>query len=399
MVERSKEDLEYPDEVDTPVDQLAKTRRFMGCPSFSSGYDKSVNPKHKWRYERFLHPHACVAASLYCPTIATPTSIIIIHKTKAIIRFMFFNADDVRWFQPVDLFTKKGCKGNIKKSLGTHGYMKCLFDNPLSQADTSRGPKKHIKRLAAPKNWYLSKLGGIYAPHPSSGPHKIRECLPIIILIRNLLKYALSYDEAKMIAKKRLIRVDGKIRTDMFFPCGFQDVIYIEKTNSYFRLLYDVKGRFVPHTISAEEASYKLCRVKKIAVGLRGIPYATTHDGRTIRFIQPDVKVNDTVRVDIETGKILDILKFDVGQKVMVTGGHSIGRVGTIIHREKHPGSHEIVQIRDARKNVFATLVSNVFVIGSSEKFWITLPKQKGIRVPIMEDLAQRFERQTRANV
>ncbi len=26
----------------------------------------------------------------------------------------------------------------------------------------ARGPKKHLKRLAAPKHWMLSKLGGIF---------------------------------------------------------------------------------------------------------------------------------------------------------------------------------------------------------------------------------------------
>ena len=35
-----------------------------------------------------------------------------------------------------------------------------------------RGPKKHMKRLAAPKSWMLEKLGGVYSCKPSSGPHK-----------------------------------------------------------------------------------------------------------------------------------------------------------------------------------------------------------------------------------
>lgn len=32
------------------------------------------------------------------------------------------------------------------------------------------------------------------------------------------------------------------------------DVIAIEKTGEYFRLIYDVKGRFTVHRITAEEA-------------------------------------------------------------------------------------------------------------------------------------------------
>ncbi|KAF9350376.1 40S ribosomal protein S4, X isoform, partial [Mortierella sp. AD094] len=53
--------------------------------------------------------------------------------------------------------------------------------------DDARGPKKHLKRLNAPKHWMLDKLTGTYAPRPTAGPHKLRECLPLIILLRNRL--------------------------------------------------------------------------------------------------------------------------------------------------------------------------------------------------------------------
>lgn len=52
--------------------------------------------------------------------------------------------------------------------------------------------------------------------------------------------------------------------------------------------------------------------------------------------------------VDIETGKIKDFLKFEVGNLAVVTGGHNAGRVGVILNQERHPGSHTIVNIRDA---------------------------------------------------
>ncbi len=84
-----------------------------------------------------------------------------------------------------------------------------------------RGLRKHLKRLHAPKHWMLDKLGGVFAPKPSSGPHKTRECLPMIIFLRNRLKYALTYVEARKICKQRLIQIDGRVRTDFLFPAGF----------------------------------------------------------------------------------------------------------------------------------------------------------------------------------
>lgn len=59
------------------------------------------------------------------------------------------------------------------------------------------------------------------APRPSTGPHKLRECLPLIIFLRNRLKYALTGDEVKKICMQRFIKIDGKVRTDITYPAGF----------------------------------------------------------------------------------------------------------------------------------------------------------------------------------
>jgi len=241
----------------------------------------------------------------------------------------------------------------------------------------ARGPKKHLKRLAAPKSWLLSKLGGVWAPRPSTGPHKLRESLPLSLALRNRLKYALTRREVIMIVMRRAIEVDGKIRTDINYPAGFQDVLTIAKTNEQFRLLYDVKGRYVLHRIDPKEAAYKLCKVvkksraKKATMGsnpfqtgqAKAIPYVVTHDGRTIRYPDPAINVDDTIKFDIKTSKISGHLKFEVGHTAMVTRGANIGRVGVVVSKEKHPGSFEIVHLRDKKGNEFATRVSNVFII------------------------------------
>lgn len=61
----------------------------------------------------------------------------------------------------------------------------------------------------------------LQAPRPSTGPHKLRECLPLIIFLRNRLKYALTGDEVKKICMQRFIKIDGKVRTDITYPAGF----------------------------------------------------------------------------------------------------------------------------------------------------------------------------------
>jgi ribosomal protein S4E len=267
----------------------------------------------------------------------------------------------------------------------------------------------------------LGKLGGIWAPRPSSGPHKLRESLPVSLILRDKLKYALTRRETLMIVMRRHVQVDGRIRTDMNFPTGFMDVIELPKTGDRFRVLYDVKGRFVLHTLADDEkgnanpeAKFKLCRVQKLAIGSKAsvgrnpfakgqaaaIPYIVTHDGRTIRYIDPVVKVNDVVKVDIATGKVVGHLKFEVGMVAMVTRGANTGRVGEITRIEKHPGSYEIIHLRDKKGADFATRVANVFVIGTSAKdgLAISLPKGKGIQLSIVEERDLRMKKLAKAN-
>ncbi|KAI0287845.1 hypothetical protein BC826DRAFT_1108181, partial [Russula brevipes] len=143
------------------------------------------------------------------------------------------------------------------------------------------------------------------------------------------------------------------------------DVLSIEKSDEYFRLLYDAKGRFVIHRITAEEAGYKL------------------------------LKVNDTVRFDLTQNKISGIVKFDTGNLVMITGGRNMGRMGSIVHREKHIGDFDIVHVKDALDRTFATRITNIFVIGEGTKPWISVPKGKGIKLTIAEERDVRRKRAT----
>jgi len=268
----------------------------------------------------------------------------------------------------------------------------------------ARGPKKHLKRLNAPRHWMLDKLGGTWAPRPSAGPHKLRECLPLSLILRNRLRYALTRREVLQIVMRKSVKVDGNVRTDINYPAGFQDVVTLPKTSEQFRLLYDVKGRFVLHRINPEEASYKLVRVQqlnkanKASIGRNPfhtgqastIPYVVTHDGRTIRFADPHFRVHDTLKLDIATGRPVGHIKFEVGQLAMITRGANIGRVGTVVSVEHHPGSFDIAHMKDRRGHTFATRKGNVFIIGDGAKPAISLPKAKGVKLSVIEERDQK---------
>ncbi|XP_067129041.1 pre-rRNA-processing protein TSR1 homolog isoform X2 [Centruroides vittatus] len=141
-------------------------RRFEACPIFS---DHNFGKNHK--FERFLQHDTASVASFYAPIIFPPNPVLVfkkgslkliatgsvlnadpnriiikrvvlsghpfkINRKSAIVRYMFFNRDDILWFKPVELRTKYGRRGHIKEPLGTHGHMKCIFDKQLMSQDT-----------------------------------------------------------------------------------------------------------------------------------------------------------------------------------------------------------------------------------------------------------------------
>lgn len=153
----------------------------------------------------------------------------------------------------------------------------------------------------------------------------------------------------------------------------------------------------------------KLCKVKRVQLGAKGIPYIVTHDGRTIRYPDPAIKVNDTIKLllpqttippatagapnptAVEISHRIDgFLKFEVGNLVMVTGGRNMGRAGTIVHKERHIGGFDIVHVRDVQGHDFATRLSNIFVIGKGPKPWVSLPRGSGVKLSIAEERDQR---------
>lgn len=68
-----------------------------------------------------------------------------------------------------------------------------------------------------------------------------------------------------------------------------------------------------------------------------------------------------------------------------------MGRVGTIVSRERHPGSFDIVHVRDTTGHTFATRLHNVFIIGRGTKAYISLPRGKGVRLTRAEERDKRI--------
>lgn len=81
----------------------------------------------------------------------------------------------------------------------------------------------------------------------------------------------------------------------------------------------------------------------------------------------------------------------------MATGGNNIGRYGVIVRTEHHPASFDIVHVKEANGNMFATRSQNLFVIGQGQNAAISLPKGKPYKLSILEEKAERLARKDKA--
>lgn len=59
-----------------------------------------------------------------------------VRKRFGVVKHLFYDPQDVRWFKPAELVTKHGLRGHIREPVGTHGLFKAVFSAPITQNDT-----------------------------------------------------------------------------------------------------------------------------------------------------------------------------------------------------------------------------------------------------------------------
>merc|ERR1712032_1775719 len=93
------------------------------------------------------------------------------------------------------------------------------------------------------------------------------------------------------------------------------------------------------------------------------------------------------VKVNIGSGKVDDVFKFEIGCNVIVINGKNRGRYGRLESIQRHPGSFNIVNLRDADGHSFATRLGNVFALSKSgEDIQQSMPTGRGVKLTIIQE-------------
>jgi len=201
----------------------------------------------------------------------------------------------------------------------------------------------HLKRIAMPKNWPLPRKGKKkFVPYG-------KNAIPLLVIVRDMLKITHTKKETKKILQEGIVLVDNKTRKDERFPVGLFDIIAIPKLKKAYRLVIK-GGKFCLEEI--KETNMKTCKVigkkilrnKKIQINL--------YDGKN--FIHnKEVRVGDSVIVDLAQNKVVGHLPLKEGCKVIVVSGSHAGFVGSVekISKKVTVKNSKIIEI--PRKNLF----------------------------------------------
>lgn len=171
------------------------------------------------------------------------------------------------------------------------------------------------------------------------------------------------------------------------FPVGFGDVISIVKTDEHFRVLFGVDKKFYFHKIDKEESKFKLAKVTNKKVMYEDVPYIFTNYGACFKYCDPAININDTVKIDLETRKVVDFVSFEVGRVVYIINGEDAGRVGIIKNIQNDEDNKTVISVEDFGSKIFNSTISSMIVVGDSEEsLLISLPEEKGIRLTELEE-------------
>jgi len=245
------------------------------------------------------------------------------------------------------------------------------------------GGRRHLKPYAAPEFWPIPVKERPWTVKPSPGPHPTWRCVPLLVLVRDVLGYAQTAREARKIIASGAISVDGRVRRDYKYPVGVMDVLHVIPDDKYFRLVPDPTKFLKLVEISKEEARIKPVRIENKTTVKGGHIQLSLFDGRSvlIRVQDPRNPVEDkyetlgTLVITIPEQQILDYVPMQEGMYAVVFAGKNVGRRGRVGKIEVVPGRKRrlaTVTISEDEGGLVQTKLDYVYVVGR-DKPLITL--------------------------
>ena len=205
----------------------------------------------------------------------------------------------------------------------------------------------HLKRQKIPNSWPIKRKGTKYVVRPSSN---LEKSIPILVLLRDILKIARTRKEVKHSINLKKIMVNGKLARDEKNSLTLFDTLSLIPMKKHYRLELSEKGKFSLQEISDKEIGKKISKVlnKRVLKGKK--VQINLSDGRNLLS---DVKcnVNDSVMIDLVSKKIELCIPLNEKSNVFVFAGKHAGKRG-VVGKIKQEGKMAEIKIDKETLNV-----------------------------------------------
>lgn len=221
---------------------------------------------------------------------------------------------------------------------------------------------RHQKRVASPTSWHVERKTHYWVVGANAGAHSKETGIPLLVLVRDMLKIANNAKEAKRIIDEGNVFIDGMARKDYKYMTGLFDIVSIPALNEHYRVLLDANNRFKLY--KEDKNAMKLCRINNKTTVKKGNVQLNLHDGTNL-LASNDYKTFDTLMLSLPDKKIAKHIAYKPGNLAMIVGGEHSGEIAKIkqIRKVKGSGTNMVVL---ANEKEFETIEDYVFVIGEA---------------------------------
>lgn len=213
----------------------------------------------------------------------------------------------------------------------------------------------HLKRHAIPKSWPIKRKGTAFVVKPMLG---FSDSLPILIILRDLLKVADNRKEVKKMIHQKSILLNGRAVRDEKEGVLLFDVITLVPSKKNYKLTMLQNDKLNVEEIKENEAGVKIAKIvnKKVLRGKK--IQLNLSDGRNF-LSNIKCNVNDSVLINLKEKKIEKCLPFVEKSEVIVFDGKHSGEKGKI---EKIDNERKIAEIDNGKENI-SILIKQLMVI------------------------------------
>ena len=176
------------------------------------------------------------------------------------------------------------------------------------------------KRKTIKKTWPVQRKGTKYIVVPSE------KGIPLLVALRDMLKFGENKKEIKKILNLGVVSVNGKVVKEKKTALKLFDIIKLK--DKFYKL--NIKDRkYCLESIDLKDSKKKVVKIigKKLIKGEK--QQVNLSDGRNY-LTDKKCSVGDSVEIDLEENKIIDLIELKEKTRVFVFEGKHIGKSGVI---------------------------------------------------------------------